>query len=412
MEIEISTSGESSSENESELATMLRPQTLGGNEDFSIDGLLAARDHDATVPSAAVPVNDDDSPVSEFHAPIEFNAFESRDASVFDFSQGNLPFRVFGVIDREGPPEPICFPRMKEWQWKALKTDMAHVEVSSTLLFSMIQELVFVRSFDIGRMIIKFAEIMPKHSISYSIWFRCVKEAMFSAIDVVGFILGLSFFENFSFDEEEDDDVAKMEIIMLHFSVLLCPPATESPAAVYAYRALRSNLMTSGFNDAQAKNLADECYALTLDVPVRNLSLLASMLPLDGIGAQIMFVTAIKLCYDLMKLDVPSNVTFDGLVKVIGHLKQLCQSSDDDDLFAASAIMALSERAFLAGIKLKIVTKEAAQIFAETLKFSFSNSDAAVLTELKEQVHVTRTQVDMLIHAVMGSQQDPGIEID
>ena len=403
MEIDISTSGESSSDDEPELTAMLRGSEPTVTEDFSIDGLLAARDHDHDhyQPKFSAPGSEADGPGSDFHAPIEFNNFESRDASVFEFSQGNLPFRVFGVIERKDPPEPICFPRMKEWQWVALKTDIASIDVSSTLLFSMIQELILVRSMEIGRMIIKFGEIMPEHSICYNIWFRCVKEAMFSAIDVVGFILGLSFYENFDFTDEEDEAAAKAEIIMLHFSVLLCPPATKSPAYVYAFRALRANLMSAGFSPEETSDLAHACYSLTLDVPVKNLSLLASMLPMDGIGPHIMFETASRLCYDLMKLETPEEVTFEGLAKAMVHLKPLCLSSDDDDLFAASAVMALCERAFVAALKLNIVNKRVAQRFAESLKFSFGNTDAAVLTELKEQVHVTRTQIDLFIQAAM-----------
>ena len=76
------------------------------------------------------------------------------------------------------------------------------------------------------------------------------------------------------------------------------------------------------------------------------------------------------------------------------QLKNLCESMDDDDVLKASTIIALAERAVVTSIQLGIITSEIIEFMIKQLKFSISSSDPGILTSIKEQIHVTRTQLE------------------
>ena len=59
-------------------------------------------------------------------------------------------------------------------------------------------------------------------------------------------------------------------------------------------------------------------------------------------------------------------------------------------------MLALSERAVVTGIKLGYVKDAVFQLMIRNMKFSINSSDPGVLTSLKEQIHMTRTQFETL----------------
>lgn len=369
-----------------------RPKVTYEVDDFSIENLLETRERETTTDTQNY--SSDEIPDIGFEAPIELGELVTQDPCVFELSQGNVPFRVFTVIDHPEPPVPVCFPKLKMWQWRSLKTNPDMIESSSTLLFSLIQELILVHSDEIGCILLQYCENLPIGSISYSNWFNCVREAMFSSPDALPYLLALSEFSNFCFTSSEEDENSVSEIILLHFSVLLCPTISESPRYAHALKALRSNLKSVSLDERP--EIVMDCYSLALDVPVKNLSLIASLWPLDGIGSKICVEVASRLCCYLLDAEVPDVVDLHYTADVLKDLGKLCESMDEDDLIKASAVIALVERIVVAAIHQKMVDRPLIRRFADCLKFSFPNTDISVLTRLKEQVHVTRLQIGFL----------------
>jgi hypothetical protein len=86
-------------------------------------------------------------------------------------------------------------------------------------------------------------------------------------------------------------------------------------------------------------------------------------------------------------------------VGALVNVKELCQADDDAALVKASAVVALAEKGIAAAVRLRIADKQTIKHLARALKFTFPQSDLGVMTALKEQVHVTRAQIEMLEQA-------------
>jgi hypothetical protein len=199
----------------------------------------------------------------------------------------------------------------------------------------------------------------------------------------------------FAFESEDRRSDARSDILLLHFAAILCPTISEHPEYGMAVRQLRASLLAPDFlcDDAVAE-VAEKCCQLAVTVPVQNLSLWISMFPLEGWGAELLFRVAMSVCMHLM--EQPGGGSIEDFVDALGNVKTLCESPSDADLVKASAVLALAEKVLITGMKLKRVDKKLMKVMAKNLKFSFTASDMSVLTALKEQVHVTRTQVEML----------------
>lgn len=378
-------------------AALLRQQKVTYQvDDFSLESLLEAREQEVITENQS---SSDEIQDVVFEAPLELPELVTPDPCVFELSQGNVPFRVLSVIDHPEPPVPVCFPRLKMWQWKALKTNPDMIEPSSTLLFSLIQELILVHSPEIGRVLIEYCENLPTASISYSDWFNCVREAMFSAPDVLPYLLALSDFNNFVFASPEEEESSVSEIILLHFSVMLCPTISEGPNYTHALKALRSNLKSASLesDSNSVPGIVLDCYSLALDVPIKNLSLIASLWPLDGIGSKVCVEVASRLCYYLLDAEVPDIIDLEHVATTLKHVGKISESMHEEDLIKASAVVALTEKIVVAGMLQKMIERPVIRKFADSLKFSFANTDVTVLTRLKEQVHITRMQIGLLL---------------
>lgn len=374
-------------------------------EEFSIDNLLKIREIEKSnlktpeLEESAEQTSDNDEVV--FVPPIKINDFMHRDGSVFEFSQGNFPFRVFEAIEfNEEEPKSHCFPKLKQWQWMALKYHPELVMPSVTALFSLMQELIVAdssHSSDIGVSLLKYIENFPKHSINFKIFFDLLKESTYNAPQAAVFLLAISDFENFVYKDINEDE-AHTSIILIHIAALLCPAITENRFYGHASLQFRKNFDYDIYTNEQVDQISDVCFNLATDVPLTNISQIVTLLPLNGIGANIANKVTIQLALHLLKVEeILNHPTLEDLAKNLHLIKKLCESTFDSDLIAASAVLALSERAVVSSLKVGGGSIQTIQSMVKSLKFSINSSDLGMLTALKEQIHVTRTQFETLM---------------
>ena len=380
------------------------------SNDFSIDTLLLERKKDSDMnksnsKSEISEETEDEEP--QFVLSLDdIDPIIPRDGSTFNFSQGNFPFRIFDLLDCPSIAQSHCIPRLKQWQLIALKHNTALCEPAVTTFFSIIQELITTESNKIGRMLLDYAKNFPDGSINFDVWFDFVREAMHYSIQSVCYLLSLGRIGLFKFENSKEKKKAMEKIMMVNISAMICPSISENPLYGEVLSTFRDFLKNSQFSSKQVNKFIKICYDLFFDVPSENISLIVSMFPIEGIGIQIIHKLAIKFGIFLLGCNNENHYepTINDFAQALRSLKQLCHSEDHKDLNKASGILALSERAVLTGIKLKIVNKQLLDEIIQKLKFSIYCSEPGNLTNLKEQIHVTRSQLEAYIHALTLSQ--------
>jgi hypothetical protein len=401
----LSSSGNSASASDDDLPSIFRPTgTNSVPADCSIDQLLKSRQNEiARVPGIrrlleSPELSDDEPEIPQFQDPIDLTPTLSRDASIFDFTESCFQTSVLELIHPPSNYERPACPRLPSWQLKTVELYPDQAPHSASILLSLLQEVFITRSRPLRHTIVNYARSLPRHSVSFSIWISLVVESINADPMRLICLLAIAAFDLFQY--ESDPDIAYRDIIVLYFAAILCPQVSTRSTFHLAVRQLRDNLTSEVLTDDAISNLISDCSELVFDAATENISLLLSVFPLDGKGAQIMFAIGGRLALNLLGAEPPSRPTFEEFTVVLADIKKLIQSSDDADLMKFGVVLALTEKIVVAGMRLKVVNRRGLEQIAKDLKFSFASSDAGEMTTLKEQVHVTRMQIEMLLQSV------------
>ena len=155
----------------------------------------------------------------------------------------------------------------------------------SAAFFGLIQQLILTPNEQVGRAVIECAAHLCEGSIVYASWYSFMKEGMHTAVDGAVFLLAISDFEKFSFENDEQAKNARVSIIVLQVAAMLCPLVSEHPAYGRALKSLRNNLKQEHlFDNEDIMKIVDIVAGISMDVPVRNLNLFLSLFPFDGVG--------------------------------------------------------------------------------------------------------------------------------
>lgn len=376
---------------------------VGIPDEFSIDSLLQARknqinDFHLGEFGKDIISSDFSSEDPEFTPTLDISPYVPRDGSTFDLSQGNFPFRIFQLLDCPSNAPAHCLPLLKQWQWLAISYNYSSFPLNATFLFTLIQELIVKKSNELGMVLIQYASLFPPNSLNdFDMWFDFVREAMHSSVQSVVFLLAIGDINLFKFKDDQSKQHAIDFIILLHISAMLCPAISKNQLYGFALKQLRKLLKENKVSESQIAFYVETTNQISLDIPVQSISLLVSMFPLVGNGVDFINKITIKmglcLIYDVEEIE-DEKCNLRKFVEELPQLKYLCESVDDDDVLKASTIIALAERAVVTSIQLGIITSEIIEFMIKQLKFSISSSDPGILTSIKEQIHVTRTQLE------------------
>lgn len=423
MEIEEISDDDSS---EDQLTQLLKSKKNDVPEEFSIDNLLKARVQENSVYNNQKNDENDEKNVSpqkksrkndkeviniasqtttddDLSFPIT-----NRDGSIFEFSQPSTSVEVFSFLEKDDEiynSEKILskIPSMAKWQCKTLFYHPALVEISSQILFSTILYMIDNNDEKIGDSIIKYWNRFPDNSIEYNSWYALIKKCVYSKF-TYGTIILLTISDpiKFKFENEEEFHRAPFDIIVLHFYATFSPEIAGDHNYRRVIRIFRKILTDNDttFSEKQFEELVDTCYSLASDCDPRNSSYLISLFPIDGLGCELIIQVMMRLCLTYLRIyELPDVITVEFLAKSLSEIKKLCESLTDEDLINASASMALAERILSIAIKMKAVKTDVLEKMSKNMKFSINCANPGVLTALKEQIHVTRSQFDCFMQA-------------
>ena len=88
------------------------------------------------------------------------------------------------------------------------------------------------------------------------------------------------------------------------------------------------------------------------------------------------------------------------------HLKELIDSKDEVQLLRSSAILSLIEQIIVAAKLLNLISRDQAKSLCKSLKFNLLCENGTYLFLLKEQLHITLTQIEYIVDATLRKNND------
>jgi len=390
---------ETSSDSDDDLRAIINGKKADVPEDCTLDSLLATRETDIFIhhPVVESPDESSDDAQSDFVPPVTIGPMLSRDASIFDLPEGAFPMIVLSFLADCQPPDPPSYAKLPEWTRKFIEVSTDLYPKSADTLFALISELIETESPELQSLLIRYGAQFPSQSIPYRIWHSFALKAINKNICSLVGLLSVANYDSFSFKTESDQRMARTDLILLHLSSIFCPKISMHSDYSHVIPQLVNFLKRDIFDDEiWIGEVTTKFCNLATEIRIRNWSLWISMFPLEGFGSRFLLETGTRLCLWLFDSTLRDSVSIPEFVEALDRIKGLCESSDNEDLEKASAALALAEKVLIAAIRLRQVDKKTVKIMAKKLKFSFAVSDMSMMTALKEQVHVTRTQVENL----------------
>ena len=418
------------SSSDDEFSNILKSKKSDVPEEFSIDNLLKARVNENSsyntpkrekkeeILTQSIVQKEDKKPIiiltdgtttdDDLHDSANSFPIIDRDGSIFEFSQSSAAVEVFSLLEKDesSKDSESLFAQiipLEKWQYISLQLHPNCVPISEQILYSILYHMIKNSDQEIGESIISYWDRFPESSIDYYVWYELIKKTINTKFFYGTIILlSISDLTKFKFEDEDQCDKAPFDVIALHFYSILCPEISENSNYRHVLSVFRKilNDSTSTFSEEQYEELIYACYTLASSCDPRNSSYLISLFPLDGLGCDLIVQVMMRLCLMCLRVyEFPDVITVEFIANSLTEIKHLCESLTTEDLLSASAAMALAERILTIAIKLKEVKGEVIETMSKNLKFSINCSNPGVLTALKEQIHVTRSQFDCFIQA-------------
>ena len=377
----------------------LQLEKLGEKREiFSLDDLLEAREEENKQNDSLGNnfSNEDQSDDDVIILPnLSIKPLLERDGSVFTFNDSSFPIRCLSFLEIDEDKFNIHLtPQLTQMQWAMIKYQFGSLVPSQTLLFSLIQQLIVTGNTEIGEYILDYSLKFPNNSIEYKLWVDYLKEAVISAQNISGYIIAVARPNIFIKTDPEVNKSRGIQTLLVHIASILTPQTSIPTAFNRIVQNLIDMLNAFIFDQDDYSYIITKCLELSHDQPFSNVSYLVSLFPLNFNGAAILGPFAANVALTLLRSD---GEGIEGLCESISSLKNLCYSEDDNDLVIASAVLALSERAIVCGVKFKLLDENHLNMFLDGLHFNMVNvgGKEALMIRIREQLHITRTQIEL-----------------
>jgi hypothetical protein len=383
---------DASSDSDPEFSAILRGTTRVLTEDYSIDSLLATREKDLSIRPRPLesPAPSLTTPSSGFVCPIHFRPFVNRDITIFSPADFRFPVSLLDKIQRPTISIPD-FPPLLEWQRLALETCPEFLPPKSDFLFASFTFCVQSGSSLLAEKVASYASTFPARSIPFDIWLTILLTALPTNTQLAAIILATARADVFQFQSPEYEQTAFRELFLLYFGLIVNP---EGVVAVRSFRRFLNDW--NGVDDDTIVWLVEQCCNMALELPLQSLACWFGVFPMAGCGTKFLYGFGTRICQILFRGNADGIPAMGEFAGMMSHLRILCASGIDDDFLKASAALTAIEKVVIAAIRLRIVDRQTIYEIARSLKFSFSSSDISDMTNLKEQFHVTRAQLELL----------------
>ena len=364
-----------SSDSEGDILPVFPTKGAESGPEFSIDSLLAARESEclsSPIRSVSAPILE---PEPSFDEPFELDALSTVDACVFNVPK-QTDFAAFRAI--LGDVKQVSVPQLSLWEKVIVENYPEFVCGSGAFALRCVASPTG-RSF----------ESCLKRIDGCSIDFEVLK-ALFACSGVdCSRVLALC---DASLLANAGD--AREGMFWLFMAALAEPVVAFGRYGHVVVRGLRKYLSDAELSMAECDAFVDKMLEMFKNLSPTHLSGFITFFPIvDSASARIVAMFGLKLICGYFG---GRDASFEELVNVIGMIKGHYENKDEKQLLSVSAILGLTERAVVAGLKLRMLKAEVVHRIVNALRFTTGNSDASEMIQIKEQLQMTRTQLEYI----------------
>lgn len=404
----------SESENEIDIPIRVRPE-IKIPEEFSVDNLLKERVNNPIIPRSYSfkenPMDDaentqkTENTVSRLFSQMNIAKVDSRDGCIFGQAKSKFPFLIFKTIDIDEEKEESLFlsnaNQIPSYMIKCIQNYPSQFPASPDFFLAYSYYIASNNILDTNLVLLKYSQLLPEYSINYKLWLNCLIYSIKHSLNAVFSLFSVCNFYLFKFESQEQADNARIEIFLLFFAMICTTDIIEHKQFSLILHQIRSCFIKTDFDSSQINYIVKIMCDMFFKIPIEMISSIASYYPVDGIGAILLHNFSIKIIFRFFDIEITEDdksLNIESLSNEIYRVHILCNSDDNEDLKKASAVIALTERALVSALRFTVVPNEIIMKIIKSLQFTIKKSSIGLLTLLKEQIHFTRSQLEMFSH--------------
>ena len=412
---EIENSGDSESEDDD---SIIRNNKKDKNEiptELSIDNLLESRKKNPRFSSSNLSENaeesdkeDKENDKNDKKSKIDkkenkslnlsdFDGLKDADGSIYASFENKISEILFDVLEIEIPHTLFKVFDLPNYLITALQHFPQLVPDNAEILFSYIHYIIQNNIFDDQMTLQKYSLRFNVKSLDYDTWKHYLLYSIEKSINAVFPIFSIFNFNLFNLEENtEEFNIVKTEICSFYFAMLCSSEIVNHRQFIHVLHTMRLFLLTIKLDNFHLDCIVNNMIKIALIQPVEIISSFISFFPIEGVGVSIIYQFSIKLIYQFFGLDnIP--LTINKLSEELYRIKSLCESENEINLKQASAVLSLCERALISSFQLTEVGNSIISNIIHSFRFGLQNSDLGMLTQLKEQIHFTRNQLEIIM---------------
>ncbi|OHS93537.1 hypothetical protein TRFO_11753 [Tritrichomonas foetus] len=397
-------SDDSSSENIPVIITPRRSQKIPDN--MTIDNLIKDREEEIKDSVLEDAFNNPISPKIEILRKelqiCKLPDFDFIDESIFN--PVNLPFPVciFDYLKTQ-PAEP---PNTRDFFEGIFYFDNI-IDATDQVVYSLLDNLVQTKHERSGKFIIDIIDkdfsIYPLLKLEHVLFYykKIITECPEKLYIFPAFVCTSSKFEVFP---NVKDDLLLLQIAALISSSITTHSTFHQLVQRFKYESINLELL-------------DPLIKIVVNSKIQVIANLTTYFPVTKITNEFIYRFFIILIFHLLEIEeeppLKYNLIIDSLISLVPCIKKLIDSGETIQLFKASAILTLLERIIVTGNLTNQLFYQQMKALAKSMKMNLMYEDAINLASLKEQLHVTRVQIEYLSKEVtdIGNHTNPFFDI-
>lgn len=394
------------SEDESEITNFLK-QCMGKTEkipsDFTIDELLKQRKNEmVNIPNEernaeeSEEENQEEKQMLKEFEKLKQSDVQDVDATIFGENENSVKQDMilekiwnerYNILSKL---EPIDNDKLMVFE---LFPNL--IEANEDFFWKCLYTLIINKKELKGNNIFSFIKAQSDFNISYETWKEFLLYSLMHYNDISYDLISIFNYNLFSYNSPEERTESFLFLVSLYCSLLFSCTFINHQKFPMVSKKLKELFQDDNYtlSSENIQLLCDSIFHLYKELPPQSITGFCLYFPIYSFGLIIITKLSMMIFSHFL------NGRIDHLVQIgdnLSSIKGMCESHSKEELLKVSAFLALTERVIVASIQTKDADFHTIEHISRSLRFILQNSAINEMTLLKEQIHITRTQSELL----------------